>query len=291
MSRARGQLRAIVGLLLLLSIAPGRADQALVWSIQLGDGTRDWLAGSFHLLPAEAAELPRAYARAMETAQQLVLESDLETLSNPAMAQGMLSKAMAPPGGLRALIGAPLYQRFEAYSAELGLPVEGLSSFRPWFVAMSLEVLNYTQAGFRPDLGVDQRLLRQARTRGMTVRWLESPQAHSALLADMPLEMEKTFLAATLDEATRAAPADLLTVWRSGDLKALDQLAVDMRASYPQLYRRLLSDRNRQWLSPILQMLRDDQSQLILVGAAHLAGDDGLLQLLEAYQVQAQRAR
>lgn len=291
MSRARGQLRAIFALLLLLAIAPGRADQALVWSIQLDDGTRDWLAGSFHLLPPEAAELPRAYARAMETAQQLVLESDLETLSNPAMAQGMLSKAMAPPGGLRALIGAPLYQRFEAYSAELGLPVEGLSSFRPWFVAMSLEVLNYTQAGFRPDLGVDQRLLRQARARGMTVRWLESPQAHSALLADMPLEMEKTFLAATLDEATRAAPADLLTVWRSGDMQALDQLTVDMRASYPQLYRRLLSDRNRQWLSPILQMLRDDQSQLILVGAAHLAGDDGLLQLLDAYQVQAQRAR
>lgn len=275
-------LRGLGALLLMLSGAAW-AGPPLAWQAQIGDHKPDWIVGSFHLLPPEAATLPAAYQRALAAAEVLVLESDLETLANPMQLQGLMGQAMAPEGGLKGLVGDRLYRQFERTAVDLGLPVESMAMFRPWFVAMSLEVLNYTRAGFRPDLGVDQRLLVAARERGLPLRWLEEPEAHMQLLSGMPAALERDFFAAAVQEGKQAEPDQLLKIWQSGDVGALARLSADMRRRYPALHKRLLLDRNRQWLQPILQMLRDDQSQLIVVGAAHLAGDGGVLKLVDSY--------
>lgn len=282
MTRATPRRRGLGALLLLLSSAAW-AGPPLAWQAQIGDHKPDWIVGSFHLLPPAAATLPPAYQRALAAADVLVLESDLETLANPLQLQGLMGQAMAPEGGLRGQVGDRLYRQFERTAAELGLPVESMAMFRPWFVAMSLDVLNYTRAGFRPDLGVDQRLLIAARERGLPLRWLEEPEAHMQLLSGMPAPLERDFFAAAVQEGKQAEPDQLLKIWQSGDVGALARLSADMRRRYPALHKRLLLDRNRQWLQPILQMLRDDQTQLIVVGAAHLAGDGGVLKLVDSY--------
>lgn len=285
MNRARRTfgLQALLaaGLLAICQAVP--AAPPLAWQAQIGEHPADWIVGSFHLLPPEAATLPPAYGRALAAADELVLESDLETLANPMQLQGLMAQAMAPEGGLQGLVGERLYRQYERKVADLGLPAEAMAMFRPWFAAMSLEMLNYTRAGFRPDLGVDQRLLMQARSAGLTISWLEAPEQHMRLLSDMPLALERDFFAATVASEGSADPDQLLKVWRTGDVGALAKLSADMRRQYPALHRRLLLDRNRQWLQRILQMLRDDQTQLIVVGAAHLAGDGGLLKLVDNY--------
>ena len=57
-------------------------------------------------------------------------------------------------------------------------------------------------------------------------------------------------------------------------------MVMDMRANYPKLHARLLADRNRAWIAPLKQIFASERSHLVLVGAAHMLGPEGLIALL-----------
>lgn len=54
-----------------------------------------------------------------------------------------------------------------------------------------------------------------------------------------------------------------------------------MQKTDPNSYKLLISDRNNNWLPKVEAMFGNDKSEFILVGVAHLAGQDSLLTLLE----------
>jgi hypothetical protein len=73
--------------------------------------------------------------------------------------------------------------------------------------------------------------------------------------------------------------------WRAGDADALwAQMAVEMRREYPQLYKRINVERNDAWVPRIEQRLKADGSDdtLVVVGALHLLGEDGVVEKLRA---------
>ena len=73
----------------------------------------------------------------------------------------------------------------------------------------------------------------------------------------------------------------MITAWRNGDTKSLEQLLSESYAQYPELFRVLTTDRNRAWLPVITGLLHEDQDYLVIVGALHLVGKDGIIQLLQ----------
>ena len=87
--------------------------------------------------------------------------------------------------------------------------------------------------------------------------------------------------------AQSQAPEELLRVWRAGDLDALDDVVRELRKRYPELYARILADRTRAWVAPLAERLKQDTPMLVVVGAAHLPGADGLLALLKAEGLEA----
>ena len=81
---------------------------------------------------------------------------------------------------------------------------------------------------------------------------------------------------------------EMIQAWRVGDNAKLSEMFVaDMLNEAPELYDSLLRQRNMNWLPQIELMLRDSDTEFVLIGAAHLVGSDGLLDLLRArgYQV------
>jgi spermidine/putrescine-binding protein len=88
-----------------------------------------------------------------------------------------------------------------------------------------------------------------------------------------------------LDSADDAPQLDedlrkLITAWRAGDLRALEKEFLKEREKSPELYDALLQVRNRQWLPKIEALLEKDRDYLVVVGALHFVGRDGLLALL-----------
>jgi hypothetical protein len=87
----------------------------------------------------------------------------------------------------------------------------------------------------------------------------------------------------TLTEAAdlRELMDDLILAWRSGDIDYLGQTLLDDVSGHPELYETIVASRNRLWADTIDELLERDEDYLVVVGALHLVGEDGVPQLLQ----------
>lgn len=70
----------------------------------------------------------------------------------------------------------------------------------------------------------------------------------------------------------------LIAAWRFGDEARVAQLvSADFRQQFPEIYRTLFTERNGAWLPLIEGFIATPEPELILVGVAHLVGEDGLV--------------
>ena len=132
--------------------------------------------------------------------------------------------------------------------------------------------------------GVDHYYLKRAHRDAKSVRFFETLEEQIDLLCSLGDGNEDAFVSYSLDEMESAAEAihQILAHWRSGSRVELNALInEEMRTASPVIYQRMLADRNKKWMSSILEYFNTPEVEYVLVGAAHLVGEDGLLQQLE----------
>jgi uncharacterized protein YbaP (TraB family) len=292
-SRCRGNAvspgvhRWLIAALLLSSVAwaSARADEGhhSFWSIK-GARNTVYLLGSVHVLKPGSSDLPPEALRAYTRVKALVMEIDLNNAMAEALMNADTSIEMLPEGQtLASVLGPQVYAQFSAHVKKMGLEPDFFSAFQPWFAAIALEQQELAQQGFDPASGVDEQFAQRAAADQKPIIGLESVTQQLGFFAQLSLAQQRRFLLYTLDEAANSASdADaIVSAWRSGDVKALERLLSESYAQYPELFRMLTTDRNRRWLPTLTQLLHEDQDYLVIVGALHLVGRDGMLHLLE----------
>ena len=75
---------------------------------------------------------------------------------------------------------------------------------------------------------------------------------------------------------------ELLKAWETGDGAKLEKLLNDSMKDSPPIYKRMVTDRNRNWLPKIESLARGNKNAIVIVGAAHLVGKDGVVEMLKA---------
>ena len=270
--------------------APGAAHAApFLWEVQ-GPKARHFLLGSVHLLPPAAYPLPAPLEQAYDATQAVLFEADLADLAAPELQGRMLGAAREDrPGGLKARIGKPLYAKLQKRAAALGMPTPVCEEFRAWFCALALELYPLQQAQFAMEHGLDNHFFTRATDDGRPIGGLETAEFQVGLFASMSDALAKQLLAATLEETTYTAqaPQELYRIWRAGDVAMLDKLIKDLRHRYPDLNQLLLAGRNRAWLPRLVEAFKGDVPHLVVVGAAHFVGPEGLVALLKAQGLEA----
>jgi uncharacterized protein len=253
-----------------------------VWAIR-GAHNTVYLAGSIHLLRAADATLPPAFMHAYAGAARLVMEVDLPKLDADEMARTLTEHARLPAGTtLEQQLGAARFQRVSAAATALGLPDATLERDTPWMVGLQLTELEYVHLGFDPQQGVEGQLMRRALADHKPTAGLETFGDELGVFAAMSRPEQLRFLdmaLADLDEAESDTQA-VLEAWRRGDARQLGALLAREYRTFPTLYRALVSDRNRRWLPQIETLLQQSEDCLVVVGALHLVGSGGLLELL-----------
>lgn len=243
-----------------------------------------YLLGSVHILKPSDSALPPEVLRAYADAHALVMEVPLSDLSIDKLMGLTLDLGTLPPGKtLAAALGPALYANFSAHAKPLGLNPGYLSHFQPWLAALTVEQLELAKAGFDVDSGADMQLARRAQADHKPVIGLETAKDQLSLFARLDDAQQREFMQYTLQDAD-SAPREvesLVGAWRDGDTGALEKALHDGFDQFPDLYRELTTDRNRKWLTEILPLLREDQDYLIVVGALHLVGRDGVIELLK----------
>jgi uncharacterized protein YbaP (TraB family) len=168
-------------------------------------------------------------------------------------------------------------------AASAGMPAGQIDIFRPWLAGLALSVAPLMKAGYDPQSGVELVLKARAEAAGKPIQAFETIDKQVGILAGMS-EADQLASLRLLMESWGDATAELdgmVAAWASGDVKALETLAVDeMQVETPALYEALLVRRNTDWANQIQTLLEGSGTVFIAVGAAHLAGDDSVQEIL-----------
>jgi uncharacterized protein YbaP (TraB family) len=100
----------------------------------------------------------------------------------------------------------------------------------------------------------------------------------------MTMEEQDRLLVETLKEleTQKSAVTQLADAWKAGDAPAIEKIVLQDLKSDARLYQRMLVDRNRDWLPKLEALTARGRRAFVVVGAAHLVGPDGLLEMLKA---------
>ena len=253
-----------------------------VWAIH-GAHNTVYLAGSVHALPENDSALPAAFDRAYHDSTRLVMEIDLAKL-DPAEAGGWMAEHGILPAGthLRGLVGEQTYARLTAAAGQLGLPMVALDHQAPWLVGIELSEHAYENAGFSAEQGVEEQLLTRVQTDGKATAGLETVSEQLAGLAQLSREDQVRMLEQSMDDLKdlQGEMKDILVAWRRGDANQMAALLSSEYAAFPALYGPLVTVRNERWLPQIEALLKGSDNVMVVVGALHLVGKGGLLELL-----------
>jgi len=278
-----GYMRCWLFVLGLLGSLTAHAESP-VWALR-GEKNTVYLPGSIHLLKAGESQLPAGFDRAYHDADELVMEVDLDNLDPAETQVWMMEHATFAEGKtLLDALGEKRHARVAAESERLGIPIEGLSQFEPWMIALTLVQLEYMKLGFDPEQGVEKQLQRRAAADGKEIGGFETVAEQLGLLDGMSDEDQAKFLDLTVTELKNVERETdvLLAAWRNGNIDKLDSLLTEEYDSFPDLYRMLVSDRNKRWMPELRRLLKGDKDYMVVVGALHLVGKEGLLEMAKA---------
>jgi hypothetical protein len=277
---------ARVLLLLILLAATARADTAAhpvtLWEIQ-GTNNSIYLLGSIHMLRAKDHPLPTVIERTYEQADILIMEIDMDDLDPVAsqiafVATGVLQDDRT----LRDLMGEDLYEQALAAAAAIDIPLDMLDKTEPWYAAMMIEVMMLSRIGFDPTKGVEMHLLEKAIADGKPVEGLETLAEQIGFLDGLSLAAQREMLLTALVEGAELGELmeEMIHAWRHGDIDYLESSLLESFAGHRELNKVLVTDRNQRWARHINTLLADNDDYLIIVGALHLVGDEGVPNLL-----------
>ena len=257
--------------------------ESSVWKVSKGEQSL-YIGGTCHVLRASDYPLPTEFDLAYAAADTLVFEIDPATAQDPAFAMQLLAKASYTDGrSLKSVLSEEAYAALAAQGTQSGLPIEVLNGIKPGMVMMMLTMQELTKAGVSQE-GVDMHYHARGLSDGKPVQSLETPAFQIDLITSMGDGMEDELVLYGLEDLGHMKELfdQLIGAWRAGDLAAIETLFIADMVDYPELYSKLLVDRNRRWIPQIEAYLRTPEIEFVLVGVAHAAGEDGVLHLLEA---------
>jgi uncharacterized protein YbaP (TraB family) len=268
--------------LFILFTASGVWAESSVWVARSSKATV-YLAGSFHMLRASDYPLPAEFFTAYQNSRKIIFEVPPGETESPEYMEKFLSLAIYNDGTtLKEHITTAAYAKAESFCKERNYPLEQYQFFKPTFLVMTLTVSEMNKIGADPQKGIDNFLKDKAMQDGKATGSLETVDQQISLLTSMDASLGSDQILESIEELKQIEVmlGELLAVWRKGDEAKMEELYIKDLKLYPKLYQTLIVDRNNKWVRNIEGYLHDSGNTMVVVGAAHLVGADGLVNLL-----------
>ncbi len=268
---------------------PAEPAKVALWAITDDTGVHGWLLGTVHSLPPGTRWRRPAIDSAIAGADRLVLEIG-EPL-NPQVAGEALGRLAFTPGlpPPSARVGPRFRGDLARVYKDLSLGDAQFKDQESWAVALQIAAIGGLKQGMEPDSGVEPELRKVIGAK--PVSGLETIDSQFGIFDALPPRAQTVLLEQVAHEAAdnRDDDKDMLALWLRGDELGIAREAQTGFLADPTLRAALLTRRNLAWADQINAMLKTGSKPFIAVGAAHVAGVDGLPRLLEARGWQVKR--
>lgn len=254
-----------------------------MWKVEDPNGSSAYLLGSLHVLTADFYPLSATINKAFAESKTLVEEVDIDEMNDPMIMMAALSKAMLTDGRTLDQVIAPgLFAEVKTRAEKAGLPMMAIQRMKPWLVSIALMAPSLQAAGFKPELGIDRHFFDRAKDSGMKRQALETMAFQLDQFDTLSPKLQEALLKSTIEDLDTQVSGvkDMAQAWTFGNVAAIEKLTLTSLQEAPELYQRLLVDRNRNWIPHVEACIKDSSGCFVVVGAAHLVGPDGLPVLL-----------
>jgi hypothetical protein len=283
MERIINMKSIIVSFVLVAVFSTWATAETSVWKAQKGNSVI-YLGGTCHVLRESDYPLPPEFDKAYQSSEIVVFETDLGKLQEPSTQQRLLAKSMYSDGStIDKHLSAQAYATLSAYCEASGIPLQALLQFKPSMLMITLTIMELMKSGVSQQ-GVDQFFHDLAKKDGKVVAGLETVDQQIDFVASMADGNEDEFVTYAIKDmkTLKQQYGILVEAWRTGDTVKLQEIMVsELKSRWPELYNKLITDRNRNWLPKIEAYRQTPQREFVLVGAGHLVGPDGILAALQ----------
>jgi len=258
---------------------------AVLWRVDKEGRQPSFIFGTIHVSDPEISSLPQPVSAALDSARTFVMEA----LPDPDESLKLARMMYFDDGKkLRDYLDEDLYKRTMNILVDYHIAPNALAFMKPWAAFI---IMSYPQS---EGLPLDLQLLETATNNGLDTRGLETLTEQGSVFSSLDLESQVRLLLDTVCnyDAVSGEFEIMKSLYLKRDLQALynytrkNSFAGDQ--FYADLFRRLLTDRNR-LMAERMQSILDVGNAFIAIGAMHLPGDDGVLSLLaeEGYTISA----
>lgn len=258
-------------------------DRAMFWRVDSAQATV-YLLGSIHFADSSFYPLRAEIEQAFAAAQTLVVEVDMDSPESSARLQHFMQKEALYTGEetLRDNLSEATYNELQAYLKTLGIPLALVEKQKPGVVVLTLAAIQAEQAGLKSELGIDQHFLNKVEDKNLLAMETMDEQLTLFLnIENTDLLFQDLFYS---QEILESEMNNLISAWKQGDEDRMHKLlfedVLNENAAINALYEQLYFQRNIKMAASIEDYLSRKGGYFVVVGAGHLLGDRGIVQLL-----------
>ncbi len=264
--------------------AGAQSRKSFLWKVQSKTNTV-YVLGSIHYLKKEMYPLDEKIEKAFDQSNIVGVEADVGNISKVDVQKLVESAFYSGDETLGKHLSPEAYELVKKQLTELGASLEAANKYRPWFLALSLASLEILKLGFDPNYGIDRYFLSKATEKKKIVE-LESLDYQINLFSALSEKDQELFLLYTLKDINVLEQEldKLIKAWTAGDEKGIESImtrSIKEDKKLIPIYEKLVIERNKKMVSKIEEYLKEKETFFVIVGAGHLVGNQGIIELLK----------
>ncbi len=255
---------------------PERGDKGILWKVE-GKGIKtSYVFGTFHLISQSDFQLSDKAKELLAKSDKLVLELDMD---DPTLQSTMMQYAgMQGDNSLKNLLSAEDYTLVDkAVTAQVGAGLAAFDKLKPFVISTMLYPTLFDEAIASYELSLTQLAMAGQKE----VLGLETVEYQMSIFDKIPYDLQADELVEIITQKDEMAEVfrQMVANYKAEDIEAL-QRTVDSYYEQPDFSKWLLDDRNKNWVGRIGELSKES-SNFYAVGAGHLGGKNGLINLLK----------
>ena len=261
------------------NVSPSTPDAkgSLLWKIS-GNGLNQasYLFGTIHIIGENDFFMTDQILQSFESTQQLTLELDMD---DPKMMMSMMTKSMMKDGKtLKDLISEEDYNQANRFFKDsVGMGLAMLNKMKPMLLASMI----YPKMLDGKMMSYEQEFVKMAKKQDKEVLGVESLEDQMAMFDQIPLEDQAEMLMQYIRDFNKEKDRtkEMIALYTSQDVEGLYNFTTDS-PEIEEFKGIMLDDRNRKWI-PVMEEMAKEMPTFFAVGAGHLWGEAGVINLLK----------
>lgn len=253
-------------------------EPSLLWEIS-GNGLKNksYLFGTIHMIPSKDFYFSPKLDEAFGKSSKVVFEIDLKKMEDLTSILPVMMKSFMPDQKISDLVTDEEYQLIEKFFEDKGLPMVLLERVKPMFLYALL-----SGDMFSDVTSYELQLWEKAQTQNKKTDGLETAEFQMSIFDSIPYPVQAKLLVQSIRDNQQVSKEyeRMIELYKNEEIQKLYDLIIIETKDYETFNEIMVFQRNKNWIPKIEKMIAEE-SVFFAVGAGHLAGKDGVIQLLK----------